>query len=225
MGKGFAQKSHFGSWSIINAQLTLSQNWAVFAEGQVRSQSFFNHHFYYEAKGGVEYKLNKKIKFAIGAGNFGTFNDGGNFLKPKTSNETRLWEQAVMSHKLNRVKLEQRLRIEQRWYDDGDYRNRFRYRLGLTLPLGDEKNKSSKIYLTTFEEVFFTDKKPHFSRSRFLFGPGYQFNSFITLQPAYVYQYDISKNSKQGKHFLQVSVLLKLNPGKPLLKSNHPQAK
>ena len=62
MGKGFAQKSHFGSWSIINAQLTLSQNWAVFAEGQVRSQSFFNHHFYYEAKGGVEYKLNKKIK-------------------------------------------------------------------------------------------------------------------------------------------------------------------
>ena len=65
MGKGFAQKSHFGSWSIINAQLTLSQNWAVFAEGQVRSQSFFNHHFYYEAKGGVEYKLNKKIKFAI----------------------------------------------------------------------------------------------------------------------------------------------------------------
>lgn len=167
----------------------------------------------------------KKIKFALGAGNFGTFTDGGNFLKPKTSNETRLWEQAVMSHKLNRVKLEQRLRIEQRWYDDGNYRNRFRYRLGLTLPLGDEKNKSSKIYLTTFEEVFFTDKKPHFSRSRFLFGPGYQFNSFITLQPAYVYQYDISKNSKQGKHFLQVSVLLKLNPGKPLLKSNYPQAK
>jgi len=79
--------------------------------------------------------------------------------------------------------------------------------------------KSGHLYFTCFEEIFFTDKAPHFSRSRFLFGPGYTFNKYVTLQPAYVYQYDISKNSKQGKHFLQVSLLLKINPGNPLISS------
>ena len=214
-----AQKSHFGSWSIINAQLSLSGKWAFFGELQLRSQSFFNNYFYYEAKGGFEYSLNKKIKFALGTGNFGTYSDGGNFEQPKTNNEFRIWEQAVMSNKLNALKIEQRLRIEQRIYSNGEYRNRFRYRLGFTVPLNKENNKYGKLYITTFEELFFTNKVPHFSRSRFLIGPGYSFNNYFTIQPAYVYQFDISKSSKLGKHFLQVSLLLKLNPGKPVFSS------
>lgn len=225
IGKVFAQKSHFGSWSIVNAQVSLSKNWSFFAEGQLRSQSFYNHFYYYEAKGGFEYKLNKKFKFAIGTGNFGTYTDGGNFLNPKTNNETRLWEQAVMSHKIDVLKIEQRIRIEQRWYDDGGYRNRFRYRLGLTIPLSNAKKEAGSFYITSFEELFFTDKKPHFSRSRFLMGPGYIINQYFTVQPAYVYQYDISKSSKLGKHFLQLSLLLKLNPSKPLFHNSKTDSK
>jgi len=215
----FAQKSHFGSWTIVNTQLSFANKWAIFGELQLRSQSFFNNYFYYEAKGGIEYTLSKKFKFALGVGNFGTYTNGGNFEKPKTIDELRIWEQAVMSHQFKALKLEQRLRVEQRIYSGADYRNRFRYRLALTVPLNYKNGKSGNLYFTCFEEIFFTDKAPHFSRSRFLFGPGYTFNKYVTLQPAYVYQYDISKNSKQGKHFLQVSLLLKINPGNPLISS------
>src|SRR5687768_7150664 len=64
----FSQKSDFGSWNVINTKLSLSERWGVFNELQLRSQSFYSNHFYYEVKGGVSYAVNKNFTFLLGTG-------------------------------------------------------------------------------------------------------------------------------------------------------------
>ena len=75
----FSQKSDFGSWNVINTKLILSEKWGVFNELQLRSQSFYDNHYYYEIKGGVSYSVNKNFTFLLGTGKYVTYTDGGRF--------------------------------------------------------------------------------------------------------------------------------------------------
>ncbi len=206
-----AQTSHLGSWNVINTKLTLSEKWSVFNELQLRSHSFYNDHFYYEVKGGVSYAINKNFSVILGTGKYITYTVGDNFTKPITSNETRLWQQLTMSQYLRRLKLEHRYRIEQRWYSNNTYKNRFRYRLMAALPLNKEKIGPKTFYLASFDEIFLTNKTPYFERNRFFFGFGYQFNKHVTVQPGYLYQFDYRNGNKIAKHFAQLTLLLDIN--------------
>lgn len=201
----YSQRSHFGSWSVINTKVTLSEKWGVYNELQLRSQSFYNDYFYYEVKGGVSYAVNKNFVFLVGGGKYMTYSDGGSFEKPIIGNETRLWEQLTMNQYLDRIKFEHRYRVEQRWFTTG-YRNRFRYRLNAVLPINHKKVGPKTFYLSSFDEIFLTNKAPYFERNRFFFGGGYQFTKFFTVQPGYVYQFDYRNGIGAGKHFFQLTV-------------------
>lgn len=183
----FSQKSDFGSWNVINTKLTLSEKWSLFNELQLRSQSFYNNHFYYEVKGGVSYAINKKFSFLLGIGKYITYTDGGSFKKPVTSNEFRFWQQVTMNHYLERIKFEHRYRIEQRWFKTG-YRNRFRYRLNTAVPINNKKMGPKTFYIAAFNEIFLTNTAPYFERNRFFTGAGYQISKYLTIQPGYLYQ-------------------------------------
>lgn len=208
-----AQTSRLGSWNVINAKISLSKHWRLFTEAQLRSQSFYSDHFYYEVKGGISYNIGKKVQVLVGTGKYITYDSEqeGNFPKPITSNETRLWQQFTLNHDLGRIQFEHRYRIEQRFYTD-EYRNRFRYRLGITIPVNKKEVESGTFYVTAFDEVFLTNKAPYFSRNRLLAGAGYQFNDIFTLQPAYVYQFDYdSDNTGFGKHFFHLTAMIDID--------------
>lgn len=206
----FSQKEDFGSWNVINTKLTLSDKWSVFNELQLRSQSFYHNHFYYEIKGGVSYQLSKNFSLLLGAGKYMTYTDGGNFKSPVTANEFRFWQQMTMNHFLERIKFEHRYRVEQRWFKTG-YRNRFRYRLNTAIPLNKRKLAPKTFYISAFDEVFFTNIAPYFERNRFFAGFGYQFSKYFTLQPGYVYQYDFRNNIGSGKHFFQFTLGIEID--------------
>ena len=209
----FSQKSHFGSWNVLNTKLTLSEKWSVYNELQLRSQSFYNDHFYYEVKGGVGYAVNKSFSFLLGAGRYITYTDGGSFKKPISANEFRFWQQLTMNHYLERIKFEHRYRVEQRWFKTG-YRNRFRYRLNAAVPLNNKKIGPKTFYLACFDEVFFTNKAPYFERNRFFAGVGYQLSKYYTIQPGYVYQYDYRNDVGTGKHFFQLTLMIEIDAHK-----------
>lgn len=206
----FSQKSHFGSWNVINTRVTLAPKWEVFNELQLRSQSFYKDHFYHEVKGGISYFLNKNFSVLLGTGSYTTYSDPGSFTKPVTSREVRLWQQLTMNNYLERIKFEHRYRIEQRFFNTG-YRNRFRYRLNTVLPIKNTKVEPGTFYLTAFEEIFLTNKAPYFERNRFFAGCGYQFSEYISLQPGYVYQYDVRNGVGAGKHFFQLTLMLDID--------------
>ncbi len=208
-----AQKKDFGSWNVINTRLTLAPKFEIFNELQLRSQSFYNNHFYYEVKGGISYFINKNFSFLAGIGKYVTYSDPGSFTKPVSANEFRFWQQLTMNNYLERIKFEHRYRVEQRWFDTG-YRNRFRYRLNAAIPLNGTKIEPKTFYVAAFEELFLTNKAPYFERNRVFAGIGYQISPYFSVQPGYVYQYDYRNNVGAGKHFFQLTLMIDIDGNK-----------
>ena len=207
----FTQEKAIGTWHVVNAQLSLSGKWETFVELQTRSNRFFDDFFYYEVKGGISYWLNKNFSFLMGVGRYATYSDKGNFTLPFDSEEFRIWQQVTMNQYLQRLKIEHRYRAEQKWVNSS-YRNRFRYRLNMMLPLNKAKLVAGSIYLNAYDEVFLNNKTPHFERNRFFAGAGYILSPVTTIQAGYVNQYNYSLTESGGRSYLQFSLLLQFEP-------------
>ncbi|MBS1920835.1 MAG: DUF2490 domain-containing protein [Bacteroidetes bacterium] len=215
----FSQQYDFGSWNVITTKLKLSSKWGLFHELQLRSLSFYRHHYYYEAKVGASYSLNKNFSFLLGVGKYMTYSDGGNFEQPVTANESRLWEQVTMNQSLLRVNIEHRYRMEQRWFKNG-YRNRFRYRLSSTAPLNHKKIVPETFYVTVFDEIFLNNETPYFERNRFFAGIGYQISKQFSVQPGFLRQYDYKNNTGFGKNYFLLLFSIDIDAEKNSAKNN-----
>jgi hypothetical protein len=208
----FAQNSRLGSWNILNIKLNLDKNWAVFGESQLRSQLFYKNFSYYEVKGGASYTINKRFSVLAGAGRFMTYSDGDNFKKPYINKEWRIWEQFVMNHYPGRVKLENRIRIEQRWTSNLGYRNRFKYRFNVTVPVTNKKIVPGTFYVNGWNEIYLSNSDPHFEQNKIYAGAGYEISKHLTMQSGYLRQVSYRPDeTHSGKDYLQVSLLVEMN--------------
>jgi hypothetical protein len=187
--------------------LNIKNQWSAFCELQTRSQKLSNDFFYHEIKGGLQYRLNKNTSFLVGLGDYTTYAFPGNFKSPAATKEFRLWEQLSLVNNIGRVKIEHRYRVEQRWIN-GSFAARFRYRFNPIIPLNKPAIVPKTWFVSVFNEFFFTNSEPYFSRNRIFAGFGYQFSRIFTVQGGYLNQYDYKK-SDDGSHknFLQVSFL------------------
>lgn len=205
----FAQQDDLGSWNVLNVKYTLNDKWSVFAEGQIRSLKFYNNFHYHEYKAGFNYKVNNQLKFSLGAGDYDTYKEGGNFVKPKNNDEFRVWPQITLSQKIGKIKVEQRYRAEMRFTSNG-YRSRFRYRLGLAYPFGKEKNGYKPFQASISNELFFTNNEPYFERNRFLYAMNFKPSKTVTLQLGFLNQFDYKINDETGRSFLQMGLFIEL---------------
>lgn len=201
----FSQSYELGSWNIINLNYIYSEKLSFFGEAQLRSLKFYNNFHYYEYKGGFNYKLNNSVKLALGLGSYQTYKEGGSFVLPKNSQELRLWPQVFLFQSVGELKIEQRYRAELRWTNNG-YRNRFRYRLGVSYPFGKEKNEYKPYQFSVSNELFFTDKEPYFERNRLLFAINYLLSKTLVLQIGYLHQFDYKINDEIGRDFFVVGI-------------------
>ena len=204
-----AQTTNLGSWNILNLQYAVDNKWSVFGESQLRSLKFYNNFHYYEYKGGINYKVDKNVRLTLGAGSYQTYKEGGNFVLPKNNNEFRLWPQIILFQSAGRFKIEQRYRAEFRFTSNG-YRNRFRYRLGLSYPFGKVINEYKPFQISLSNELFFTDNEPYFERNRLMFGFNYKPSKTTTLQIGYLHQFDYKINDETGRSFLVVGFYYEL---------------
>lgn len=205
----FAQEKKMGSWQTINAELKLNKHWGLYAELQSRSDQLFNHYYYYEAKGGISYTPVRNVTFLLGMGRYATYAGKGNFILPFESEEFRIWQQVNLYQYVDRIKIEHRYRGEQKWVNSR-YRNRFRYRINLTVPVNKAELTAGAFYLNMHNEIFLNNKSPHFERNRFFAGAGYHFSPVTAVQAGYVNQYNYSLTGHNSKNFLQLSLLLEL---------------
>ncbi|MCX7736963.1 MAG: DUF2490 domain-containing protein [Candidatus Kapabacteria bacterium] len=194
---------NLGSWNIFNVRGNLFDNFGFMSEFQLRSLSFYDEFFYYELKGGINYALSENFTLLLGTGFYHTFPPGGNFVTPSSQRELRTWIELTTKQYLDRFNFEHRYRIEQRFTSNG-YKNRYRYRLLLVVPINSEKLKDNTLYSAIFEEVFFTNLPPYFERNRIFAGLGYKLD-FLTLQVGYIYQYDYRITNPKGHSYLQAS--------------------
>ena len=204
-----AQNFDLGSWNILNIKYNQNEKWSFFGEAQLRSLKFYNNFHYYEYKGGINLKVHKNVKLTLGAGSYQTYNEGGNFVLPKNNNEFRLWPQAVLFQSLGNFKIEQRYRSELRFTSNG-YRNRFRYRLGVSYPFGKEHDNYKPFQISASNELFFTNTEPYFERNRMLVTLNYKPSKATTLQIGYLHQFDYKINDETGRDFIQLGYFIEI---------------
>lgn len=205
-----AQALDLGTWNILNVKYNLDEKWSFFGEAQIRSLKFYNHFHYYEYKGGMNYKVHKNIMLTLGAGSYQTYKEGGDFVLPKNNDEFRLWPQIILFQSFGKLKTEQRYRAEFRFTSNG-YRNRFRYRIGVSYPLGKETNEFKPFQISASNEIFFTNKEPYFERNRMLLAFNYKPSKATTIQIGYLHQFDYKINDEIGRDFFQIGCFLELS--------------
>jgi Protein of unknown function (DUF2490) len=204
-----AQKFDLGSWNILNLQYHIDKKWSVFGEAQIRSLKFYDNFHYYEYKGGIYYKIHQNVKLTLGAGSYQTYQEGGNFVLPKNNDEFRAWSQLIVFQSIGKLKVEQRYRTEFRFTSSG-YRNRFRYRVGLSYLFGKEKKEYKPFQVSVSNEIFFTDNTPYFERNRLLFVFNYKPSRIMTIQAGYLHQFDYKINDEIGRDFFQIGYFIEL---------------
>ena len=206
----FSQTSELGSWNILNIKYNNDEILSIFGEAQLRSLKFYNNYHYYEYKGGVNYKVYDNLQLSLGAGSYQTFQEGGNFITPKNNDEFRIWPQILLLQNVSVFKIEQRYRIEFRNTSDG-FKNRFRYRLGIAYPFGEEINGYKPFMVSASNEIFFTDNEPYFERNRMLYSINYKISKTKTIQIGYLHQFDFRLNDEIGRDFLQIGFFVELS--------------
>lgn len=209
--RAHAQDSKVGTWGIATVVLPgdSSHKWGGYSELQVRTNGPLSQFQYYEAKAGVSYDLNKDFTALLGTGTYHTYDYADLGSGPNT-NEFRLWEQMTVNQFLYRLKFEHRYRIEQRWVN-GDYRNRFRYRLNMFVPLNNTKIIAKTWFISVFDEVFFNNKAPNFERNRISAALGYQFDSSWIAQAGWINQRNYTTTQSSGKNNILLMVMYRIN--------------
>lgn len=213
----FAQNIDLGTWNIINLKYMYSEKIGFFTETQLRSLRFFDHFHYYEIKGGLDYRLQKNVKLTLGAGTYQTYKEGGDFVLPKNNDEFRVWPQITLNQNIGLLQVEQRYRAEMR-FTSGGYRNRFRYRIGISYAFGQNKQGFKPFQVSASNELFFTNSEPYFERNRIIVNLNYKPSKSITFQFGYLHQFDYKINDETGRDFLVFGTYFEIPNTSDLLK-------
>lgn len=183
-----AQESDLGNWMIYIGNKKINQNWNLHHEVQYRN---------YNAIGDLEQLL---LRTGLGY----TFNEGNNNIllgygyilsenyldesdDKVTLNEHRIFQQFTSKQKVGIINLNHRYRFEQRFIEE-DFKMRFRYFLGLNIPLQIKDDQNKTLYLSAYNEIFLNTASSIFDRNRVYGGIGYQFNKHIKLELGYMNQ-------------------------------------
>ncbi|SDD66452.1 Protein of unknown function [Mucilaginibacter pineti] len=206
-----AQNSKVGTWGIATVVLPgdSAHKWGGYTELQTRTNGAFSQFQYYEVKAGASYDLDKNFTALVGTGRYTTY-DYTDLDKGPTTTETRLWEQITSNQFLDRLKLEHRYRVEQRWVN-GLYRNRFRYRLNVFVPLNNKKIVAKTWFISVFDEIFLNNKVPNFERNRVSAALGYQFDKSWIVQAGWLNQYNYAPGVTADKDNIMLMLMYRIH--------------
>lgn len=155
-------------------------------------------------RGGVTWSpQSSNIKYTFGYAHItsGAFGSSSN----KTE-ESRIYQEALIPQQWgDKLFISHRLRLEQRWVDDQDFRNRFRYFIGANYPLNGSDLNQGSIYLSFYNELFLNLEKDignnrqvdDFDRNRTYLALGYSLSDRARVQFGYMHQE--TKNNGKGQ--------------------------
>jgi hypothetical protein len=195
-------RAQLGTWNIVHVRYGAHPSLTLFGEAQLRSLKFYDHFHYYEIKGGASWRLNDQISLTAGGGRYDTYQAGGDFRTPKAQGEIRTWAELGMKNSLGVLNFEHRYRAEQRYTTRG-YRNRFRYRLGSSVPVLKEKTGSSELFISVWNEIFLTNRAPYFERNR-VFGGLVLRRGPFAWHAGFLHQFDYQLTDETGRSFFQI---------------------
>ncbi|KFC22996.1 hypothetical protein IO90_05420 [Chryseobacterium sp. FH1] len=202
VGSFVSGQDHLSSFNMMSFTYKITPKWMAYVELQTRARRDYTVIDYYETKGGIGYNFIKNNQIFAGIGRYGTYE------KMKISQEElRVWLQYTLTQKLGKLKLDHRVRAEQRYFyasQTGEHTraNRFRYRLSAIVPINNDKVQEETFFVNAFEEIFLGPVDPNFKRNRTFAGFGYQFNNSLSITSGYMFQREFALRGNDNFHFL-----------------------
>jgi len=198
----FAQQDKTGNWLMYFGTNKLSDKFSLHTEIQYRNHTLTpNNTEQLLLRTGLNYHFSDKAFVTAGYAYIPSYFYESDQKAPETE-EHRIWQQFIVTNKMSRVKFEHRYRFEQRWVNQ-DYKNRFRYRLMLFIPLNKSKIEEKTLFLGIYDEVFVNTEKTFFDRNRLYGALGYQFTKMTSIQTGIMHQ----QVNDFGKWYLQVALV------------------
>lgn len=204
-------------WFAATSNIKLNNRITVLAEVHFRYASDFAPQ-QYQARGGLDIKLTEHL-FIVPLAYVYTWNyKYGKQPVEFVNNEHRFWQQVMYKHHVRRVKVDHRVRLEQRFIQhhsllsdgtvvDGGYTNqqtRLRYRLMARLPINTSTIKPGTCFIAVYDEIFFswgdnvTYHKP--DQNRIFAGLGYQINERLNMIGGFLNQTLIKSNGTKQEN-------------------------
>ena len=185
---GISQDSDLGNWLIYIGSKKLNSKWNIHNEVQYRNYDAMGDLEQLLLRTGIGYNLDNNNNILLGYGYILSENYVDNTDNKITINEHRIFQQYSAKQNVGVVKLSHRYRFEQRFVED-DFKLRFRYFIGLNIPLKKNDNGQSPVYLSAYNEIFLNSKSSIFDRNRLYGGVGYRINANIRLELGYMNQF------------------------------------
>ena len=190
-----------GSWNVIDVRKNPDKKINYQLEVQLRSLKFYSNFHYNELNFTTNYQYDNNLVLSVLLGKHNTYTEGGDYLKPLITDEFRQSIQAATTQKFGPFVLDNRYRIEQRYFFTTEKFNyRMRYRFGLQTNIA--KNVKAQFSNEFFLAIGGTNST--FEKNRFLFGIRNMISKKYELQINYLNQIDNRKNDESGSNFLQV---------------------
>lgn len=204
---------HISGFTVVSLNYKHDQKWSAYLELQQRSIEDFSLPDYYEIKGGIGYNINKNNQSFVGLGRYATYKESR-----IVNEEFRIWLQHTYSFSVDKLKIDNRLRLEKRFFhnavtdlDTND--ERYRLRTTLTMPLNNEKMAPKTIFANAFNEVFIGPNGDLFKRNRIFGGLGYVFSPLVSVNLGYMWQRELYP-SPRSLHFLYLGFNFTLDRAK-----------
>ncbi|AZA90003.1 DUF2490 domain-containing protein [Chryseobacterium sp. G0162] len=191
----WAQKNDLGAWYMYfgNNKISKKLNW----HNEVQYRNF-------DAIGDLEQLLIRTgIGYDLTENNNNVLLGYGFILSQpyvngdkKENIEHRIFQQYITKQKFGRFNLQHRYRLEERFLED-DFRMRFRYMLGLNIPITQKEMLPKTLYASVYNEIFLHFNSPTFDRNRVYGALGYVINKNMRIEAGYMNQ--IQENRNRGQ--------------------------
>jgi hypothetical protein len=214
-------------WFSWATNVKVHKKLSILAEGQFRFAGQFEP-MQFQFRTAAEIHINKNFS-VVPLGYVYTWNPTYGKQPAKfVNNEHRIFQQAQYKHRLGRVHISHRGRLEQRFIEvhtaqNGEvinqgydlYLNRLRYRLAMNIPFGKNEIGPKTTFASFYDEVFVEfgknviKHKP--DQNRLFAGIGYQANSRFTITTGFMYHMLVKLNGVQQENNFGVQANLAYN--------------
>lgn len=192
-----AQKSNTGNWFIYFGNQKINNKWNWHNEVQYRNFNFMGDLSQLLVRTGIGFNLtenNNNILLGYGFINSQKYLSNSN--EKVGTNEHRVFQQFITRQSFNKVFLQHRYRIEERFLPN-DFQMRFRYFLGINIPINKPRLEKNAYYFSAYNEIFINAQQNIFDRNRLYGAIGYVFNKNIKMEAGYMVQTLESTNRNQ----------------------------
>ena len=177
-----SQEKGPGNWLIYIGSKQLNTKWNLHHEIQYRNYNAIGDLEQLLIRTGLGYRIGSKSNLLLGYGYINSENFTGDYDVQTTIEEHRIFQQFITKQSIGNFNLQHRYRFEQRFVES-DFKTRFRYFLGMNIPL-----KNSKYYLSAYNDIFLNGESKIFDRNRIYGGLGYKIGKGIKLELGYMSQ-------------------------------------